>query len=57
MAETKEGALTEADLAVYGIPPKQPERIEAGTQENIGPLTNDPDAELSDEGVEKASKA
>ena len=57
MAETKEGSLTEADLAVHGIPPKQPDRIEAETQEKIGHLINDPDAELSDEAVEKAGNA
>lgn len=58
MAElkTKEGELTEADLAAYGIPPKQPDGLEEETPEKVEKLANDSGAELSDEAVEKAGR-
>ena len=48
MAElkTKEGELTEADLAAYGIPPKQPDGVERGIKEEVGRVTSDPDMEV-----------
>ena len=38
MAElkTKEGELTTADLASYGIPPKQPDKTQAGESPRAG---------------------
>lgn len=57
MAESKvkEGELTEADLAAYGIPPKPPE-VDPEPPEKVGNRANDPDAEASDGAVEKASR-
>jgi hypothetical protein len=45
--------LLEADLAVYGIPPKQPDGLEGEILEKVGKRSDDPDAELWDEVVEK----
>jgi hypothetical protein len=59
MAEvkTKEGELTEADLAAYGIPPKQPDALEGEIEDQAGELTNNPDVEVSSKTVENAGKS
>jgi hypothetical protein len=59
MAEikTKEGELTDADLAAYGIPPKQPEGLEEQIVEQAKEKANDSEAEVPDEVVEKAGNA
>ena len=48
MAEikTKEGELTDADLAAYGIPPKQPEGLEEQIVEQAKEKANDSEASL-----------
>jgi len=45
--KTKEGELTEADLAAYGIPPKQPDGLDGEIKEQAGKVPNDPDVEVS----------
>jgi hypothetical protein len=54
--KTKEGELTEADLAAYGIPPKHPNGLEGEIEGQTREVTNDPDGEVSDEAAEKAGK-
>ena len=55
--KTKEGELTDADLAAYGIPPKQPDGVEAEIaeiKEQAGKITNDSAVEVSGEAARKA---
>jgi hypothetical protein len=52
--KTKEGELTDADLAAYGIPPKQSDGVEAEIKEQAGKITNDSAVEVSREAARKA---
>ena len=52
--KTKEGELTDADLAAYGIPPKQPDGVEAEIKEQAVKITNELAVEVSGEAARKA---
>ncbi|MFZ3342979.1 MAG: hypothetical protein WA609_01895 [Terriglobales bacterium] len=54
--KTKGEELTDADLAAYGIPPKQTEGREGRTEEQVKEAANDPELEVSDGSVEKNGK-
>lgn len=58
MAElkAKEGELTDADLAAYGIPPKQPDEVEGEVNEQGPKAANNPDVEASSEEAGKLAK-
>jgi hypothetical protein len=53
--KTKEGELTEADLAAYGIPPKQPDGVESEIKEQDAKPTIGPTVEVSGEVARKAT--
>ena len=54
--KSKEGELTDADLAAYGIPPKQPDGSGGEIKEQAEEMTNHPDVEVSGDLAEKPAK-
>jgi hypothetical protein len=54
--KTKEGELTDADLAEYGIPPKQHQGLEGQIGEQAKEVARNTLVEVSDEAPEKVVK-
>ena len=54
--KVKEGELTDADLAAYGIPPKMPDGPGVEIEEQAVKVSDNPDGKASGDVAEKGSK-